>query len=162
VIAAISCVLHPASAKRRAAALRSPWALHPLKPTANKLGRWVFNRTKASELGHSPLGMIEARAFAHAGYKLRNGVLLVGAPSTNRDHHFSFVAENRRTKSGFSFANGDSVTHMRQGFPVQRAFAAPSRSICPAALTASSRAVPRSGSSTPMWSMWVRSSSIWK
>jgi hypothetical protein len=45
-------------------------------------------------------------------------------------HHHSSVAENRRTKSGFSFANGDCVTHMRQGFPLQRFFAAPSRSIC--------------------------------
>src|SRR4051812_25480111 len=54
--------------------------------------------------------------------------------------HHSSVAENRRTKSGFSFANGDCVPHMRQGFPLQRAFAAPLRSICPAALTASSRA----------------------
>src|SRR5256714_13372055 len=44
--------------------------------------------------------------------------------------HHSSVAENRRTKSGFSFANGDCVTHMRQGFPLQRFFAAPSRSIC--------------------------------
>ena len=45
-------------------------------------------------------------------------------------HHHSSVAENRRKKSGFSFANGDCVTHMRQGFPLQRFFAAPSRSIC--------------------------------
>jgi hypothetical protein len=44
--------------------------------------------------------------------------------------HHSSVAENRRTKTGFSFANGDCVTHMRQGFPLQRFFAAPSRSIC--------------------------------
>ena len=78
--------------------------------------------------------------------------LLARADEVASRHHSS-VAENRRTKSGFSFANGDCVTHMRQGFPLQRFFAAPLRSICPAALTASSRAVSRSGSSTPTWSM---------
>src|SRR5262249_50068038 len=83
----------------------------------------------------------------------------VGPGSAPRDHHSS-AAENRRTKSGFSFANGECVTHMRQGFPLQRLFAVPLRSICPAAVTASSRAASRSGSSTPIWSMCVRSSSI--
>ena len=63
----------------------------------------------------------------------------------NRELHYSFVAENRRTKSGFSFANGDSVTHMRQGFPLQRFFAAPLPSICPAALIASSRTTQGQG-----------------
>jgi hypothetical protein len=59
--------------------------------------------------------------------------LLSDAMVAVASHHHSSVAENRRTKSGFSFANGDCVTHMRQGFPLQRFFAAPSRSICPAA-----------------------------
>ena len=40
-------------------------------------------------------------------------------------------AENRITKRGFSAANGDSVTHMRQGLPLQRLFAAPLRSSSP-------------------------------
>src|SRR5260370_29577198 len=62
-------------------------------------------------------------------YSFGNGTL-----SASRDHHSS-AAENRRTKSGFSFANGECVTHMRQGFPVQRLFAAPLRTICPSALT---------------------------
>jgi hypothetical protein len=75
---------------------------------------------------------------------------------------YSSPAENRSTKSGFSFANGDCVTHMRQIFPVQRLFAAPLPSICPAAPTASSRAALRSGSSTPTRSRSKRSSSMWK
>jgi hypothetical protein len=49
-------------------------------------------------------------------------------PSSVSSHHHCSVAENRRTKSGFSFANGDCITHMRQGFPLQRAFAVPLRS----------------------------------
>src|SRR5262249_25132208 len=72
-----------------------------------------------------------------------------------QNRFYSSPAENRSTKSGFSFANGDCVTHMRQGLPLQRLFAAPLRSICPAALTASSRAASRSGSSTPTWSISV-------
>jgi Alpha amylase, catalytic domain len=67
-----------------------------------------------------------------------------GGRSALMRYHYSFVAENRRTNSGFSFANGVCVIHMRQGFPLQRSFAAPSRSICPAARTASSRAASRS------------------
>jgi hypothetical protein len=120
---------------------------------SSRLVRWP----RVSAASKAELGLIGTR-FSEVACLLLRERDLINAPG---DHHFS-SAENRRTKSGFSFANADCVTHMRQGFPVQRAFAAPSRNICPAALTASSRAVPRSGSSTPTRSMWVRSSSIWK
>jgi hypothetical protein len=49
--------------------------------------------------------------------------------------------EEYRAKARECELRAGQVTHMRQGFPLQRAFAAPLRRICPAALTASSRAV---------------------
>jgi hypothetical protein len=60
-----------------------------------------------------------------------------GNPKSARraTNHFS-AAENRSTKSGFSFANGDCVTHMRQGFPAPKSFRGtvaqnlPSRAYC--------------------------------
>jgi hypothetical protein len=48
------------------------------------------------------------------GDRLSDAIVAV----VSRPDHSS-VAENRRTKSGFSFANGDCVTHMRQGFPLK-------------------------------------------
>jgi hypothetical protein len=42
--------------------------------------------------------------------------LLSDAMVAVASHHHSSVAENRRTKSGFSFANGDCVTHITPAF----------------------------------------------
>src|SRR5262249_31412618 len=96
-------------------------------------------KNRPPQLAASSVGRVSAASNAELGlmgtqFSEVACLLLSGmGPYPARDHH-SPAAENRRTKSGFSFANGECVTHMRQGFPVQRLFAAPLRSICPAAL----------------------------
>jgi hypothetical protein len=57
--------------------------------------------------------------------------------TTDCNHHSPSVAENRRLKRVFSAGSGDCVTHIRQGLPLRRVFPLPSRSISPAARTAS-------------------------